>query len=114
MNDKLHAQAEAHEADDARYQQYRPQHLQLGFPHPDCIVESTSLAAVRAPRIYTDVSALQVGLHPLLRGPPAAAPAIVTQTCCTIAGGLGGAGAQQRAARDRRVRSAAVCGQAAA
>lgn len=53
-------QADASEADTARYQQYSPQQLQKGFPHPDCIVESGSLAAVRTPRIHTNVDALQV------------------------------------------------------
>lgn len=53
-------QTEAGEADNARYQQYSPQQLQKGFPHPDCIVESGSLAAVRTPQIHTNVDALQV------------------------------------------------------
>lgn len=59
------------EADNAHYRQYQPQQMQLGFPHPDCIVESSSLAAVRTPKIYSDFTALKVQLAPRPPSPPA-------------------------------------------
>eukprot|EP00892_Ulva_mutabilis_P012185 jgi/Ulvmu1/9339/UM050_0089.1 len=52
-------QQETQEADTAQYRQYRPQQMQHGFPHPDCIVESSSLAAVHTPRIYSDLAPLK-------------------------------------------------------
>lgn len=42
----------------------RPQQLQFGKPHPDLIVESAALAAVKQPQIYTDYSALAVRCRP--------------------------------------------------
>ena len=35
---------------------YRPQELQLGYAHPDHIVESASLATARPPKIYYQCS----------------------------------------------------------
>ena len=38
------------------YSIYRPSRLKFGYPHPDPIVETTSLSSVESPNIWFDLS----------------------------------------------------------
>lgn len=45
--------------DDVSYTVYRPKKLEIGVPHPDPVVENTSMAAVDPPELWYDLK-LQV------------------------------------------------------
>lgn len=46
--------------DDVSYTIYQPKKLKLGLPHPDPVVENTSMAAVDPPELWYSLK-LQVG-----------------------------------------------------
>ena len=48
--------------DDVSYTVYRPKKLHIGVPHPDPVVENTSMAAVDPPELWYNLK-LQVCLR---------------------------------------------------